>query len=185
MAYSSTIDTAPRGWYVDLPVSGERVLVHPHAFLGRKAIFVTTQPGGGTGDESCDGGIAILATLAYPSFAEHVRAGRRADAQRAIEEASQFLRRRYSSMDTHVGAVLPATLGQSPAEGPVAYRIVLMEGNAAVPAITTAHTYTLRAVRSGSMEGDRCGDLELTHTGARRQIGALGGATLAQCFKGG
>lgn len=56
VAYSSTIDTAPRGWYVDLPVSGERVLVHPHAFLGRKAIFVTTQPGGGTGDESCDGG---------------------------------------------------------------------------------------------------------------------------------
>lgn len=129
--------------------------------------------------------IAILATLAYPSYAEHVRAGRRADAQRALEEASQFLRRRYSSMDTHVGAVLPATLGQSPAEGAVAYRIVMMEGNAAVAAITTAHTYTLRAVRTGGMEGDRCGDLELTHTGARRQIGALGGATLAQCFKGG
>lgn len=38
--------------------------------------------------------IAILAAIAYPSYAEHVRASRRADAQRALEEASQFLRRR-------------------------------------------------------------------------------------------
>ena len=80
--------------------------------------------------------IAILASVAYPSYQEQVRSSRRADAQRALEEASQFLRRRYSSMDTHVGAALPATLGQSPADGVAAYRIVMVEGNAVVPAIT-------------------------------------------------
>src|SRR5690606_19728377 len=54
--------------------------------------------------------VAILAAVAYPSYTEHVRAGRRADAQRALEEASQFLRRRYGSLDTHAGAQLPAAL---------------------------------------------------------------------------
>ncbi len=129
--------------------------------------------------------IAILATIAYPSYAEHVRASRRADAQRALEEASQFLRRRYSSMDTHVGASLPASLQQTPREGEAAYRIVLVENNAVVATLTAAQAYTLRALRTGGMADDRCGDLELTHTGARRLLNAAAGTSLAACFKGG
>ncbi len=129
--------------------------------------------------------VAILASIAYPSYAEHVRKGRRADAQRALEEASQFLRRRYSSMDTHAGASLPAALGQSPREGAAAYTITLIEDDKAVGTATAAHAYTLRAVRTGAMAGDRCGDLELAHTGARRLVGVGAGATLADCFRGG
>lgn len=129
--------------------------------------------------------IAILAGVAYPSYAEHVRKGRRADAQRALEEASQFLRRRYSSMDTHVGATLPDSLRHSPREGASAYDITLIEGGAAVGTATEAHNFTLRAVRAGGMADDRCGDLELAHTGARSLVNASGGATLATCFRGG
>lgn len=129
--------------------------------------------------------IAILAGIAYPSYTEHVRAGRRADAQRALENASQFLRRRYSSMETHVGARLPDGLGRSPNEGPAAYTIALFENGVAVGTATQAHSFTLRAVRANAMAADRCGDLELSHNGARRLVGAEAGASLAQCFKGG
>lgn len=129
--------------------------------------------------------IALLATLAYPSYAEQVRKGRRADAQRALEEAAQFMRRRYSSMDTHVGASLPAALSSSPREGAPAYTIQLFENNTAVATATQAHTYSLRATRTGAMTGDRCGDLELANTGARRLVNAGSGATLADCFRGG
>jgi type IV pilus assembly protein PilE len=129
--------------------------------------------------------IAILASVAYPSYAEHVRKGRRADAQRALEEASQFLRRRYSSMDTHVGATLPTALSQSPREGSAAYTITLIEGGAAVTTATEAHGYTLRAVRTGAMADDRCGDLNLAHTGARALHEAAPTAALADCFRGG
>lgn len=129
--------------------------------------------------------IAILAAIAYPSYAEHVRASRRADAQRALEEASQFLRRRYSSMDTHAGAALPASLRQTPREGAPAYQITLIENGVAVNTATEAHTYTLRAQRTGAMANDRCGDLTLTHTGARALSNAGSGATLGACFKGG
>ena len=129
--------------------------------------------------------VAVLAAIAYPSYAEYVRQGRRADAQRALEEASQFLRRRYSSMDTHVGATLPPALTQSPREGSPAYTLTLVENGQAVGVATQAHTYTLRAVRAGAMAADRCGDLELDHTGARALRNAAANAVLADCFRGG
>lgn len=129
--------------------------------------------------------VALLATLAYPSYAEHLRKGRRADAQRALEEASQFLRRRYSSMDTHVGATLPAALARSPREGAAAYTLTLIEDGQPVATATQAHGYTLRAVRAGAMAGDRCGDLELSHTGGRALQNAATNAVLADCFRGG
>ncbi len=131
--------------------------------------------------------VAILAVVAYPNYAEHLRAGRRAEAQRALEEASQFLRRRYSNADTHVGAQLPQEMSVSPRGNPLdaAYFIVLTENGQPVGAATIAHAYTLRAVRVGTMANDRCGDLELTHTGARTLVNATPGARLADCFKGG
>src|SRR5690606_41370066 len=116
----------------------------------------------------------LRAPLASPGSAERVRKSRRAAAQRALEEASQFMRRRYSSMDTHVGASLPTGLSSTPREGAAAYTIQLFENNAAVTTTTalSTHTYTLRATRTGAMTGDRCGDLELTNTGARSLVNA-------------
>jgi len=129
--------------------------------------------------------VAILATIAYPAYAEHVRAGRRADAQRALEAASQFLRRRYTVLDTHEGASLPPALAHTPSEGAAAYDILLFEEGQPVTTLDAAAGYTLRARRTGAMAGDRCGDLELTHTGARRLVGAAANASLADCFRGG
>lgn len=128
--------------------------------------------------------IGILAAIALPSYTEHVKASRRADAQRALMEADQFMRRFYSAKDTFKGAELPASMAQSPKEGAAAYTITLIENGDAVDEATAETTYTLRAVRTGSMSGDRCGDLSITQTGARSVSGNASGSALADCFKG-
>lgn len=128
--------------------------------------------------------IGILAAVALPSYTEHVKATRRADAQRALLEADQFMRRYYSAKDTFKDAELPDALAQSPREGGAAYNIELIEGGSAVTKATEATSYTLRATRTGSMSGDKCGDLSLTHTGARSISSNASGTSLASCFKG-
>lgn len=129
--------------------------------------------------------VGILAAVAYPSYIEHVRASRRADVQRALSEADQFMRRYYSARDTFEGAELPDALTRSPRDGgSAAYTISLVEGSDLVDTATEATTYTLRATRAGSMSGDRCGDLTLTHTGARSISGNASGSSLTDCFKG-
>ena len=97
--------------------------------------------------------VAILAALAYPSYQESIRASQRADVQRALVEAAQFMRRFHSSRDTYVGAALPANLQQSPANGAAAYNIQLVEGNNLVVVATVSQTFTLRATRAGMMKG--------------------------------
>jgi type IV pilus assembly protein PilY1 len=53
VAYSRTDPNAPRGWYLDLPEAGERVLSHPLPFEGQKVIVTTSAPPQGSADETC------------------------------------------------------------------------------------------------------------------------------------
>jgi type IV pilus assembly protein PilE len=131
--------------------------------------------------------IGILAAIGFPSYQEQVAKSRRSDAQRALAEAEQFMRRHFSLLDTFAGVALPAGLATSPRAGlgPVAYNIQLIE-NGAVVATTTAlsrSTYTLRITRAGNMAGDRCGDLSITNTGVKTLSNNASGTTLADCFK--
>nr|WP_137917775.1 type IV pilin protein [Hydrogenophaga sp. 2FB] len=129
--------------------------------------------------------VGILAAIAYPSYTEHVRASRRADVQRALSEAEQYMRRYYSARDTFEGATLPADLARSPRDGPApAYTISLMEDGEAVDKTTVETSYSLRATPTNAMAGDRCGNLTITHTGARSISNNASGTSLANCFKG-
>lgn len=128
--------------------------------------------------------IGILSAIAFPSYQEYIAASRRADVQRALEEADQYMRRFFSTRDTFKDAALPAGLKSSPREGSAAYTIDLIESGAVVAKSTETSSYTLRATRTGSMSGDRCGDLTITHTGARSISNNKSGTTLADCFKG-
>jgi len=128
--------------------------------------------------------IGILAAVAYPSYQESVAKSRRADAQRALVEAEQYMRRYFSAKDTYVGAELPVALTKSPREGGAAYTIALFESDAEVDEATAASSFELRATRTGSMSGDRCGDLTVTQTGAKSITGNATGTSLADCFKG-
>lgn len=121
--------------------------------------------------------IGILAAIGYPSYQEQVAKSRRADAQRALMEAEQYMRRYFSSQDTYTGAALPAGLAVSPRAGSGATMYNIQLSN------LTATTYTLTAARTGSMTNDRCGNLAVTHTGFKTLSSNASGTTLADCFK--
>lgn len=128
--------------------------------------------------------VAILAALAYPSYTESIRRAQRADVQRALVEAAQFMRRFHSSRDTYTNATLPAQLQRSPAQGAAAYDIRLVEGNNTRVTATVPQSFVLRATRAGMMAGDRCGDLIVADTGVRQMVDAQAGLALQDCFKG-
>lgn len=134
--------------------------------------------------------IGILAAIGYPSYQEQVAKSRRADAQRALMEAEQYMRRFFSAQDTFAGVVLPAGLLTAPraGSGTAAYNIQLVEGVNVVGVVagtptTLTNTFTLRAQRTGSMAADRCGDLSVTNTGVKTLSNNVTGTTVADCFK--
>lgn len=137
--------------------------------------------------------IGILAAIGYPSYQEQVAKSRRADAQRALMEAEQYMRRFFSAQDTFEGASLPAGLATSPraGSGPAAYNIQLIEDGNAVDTTTdaSATSFTLQATRTGSMANDRCGNLQVRNTGVKILTGLTGlsatelEARRAECFK--
>jgi len=134
--------------------------------------------------------IGILAAIAFPSYQESVAKSRRADAQRALMEAEQYMRRYFGAIDTFAGATLPAGIAVSPRPGSdgssvPAYNIQLLEAGAVVATTTAASrsTFTLRATRTGNMAADRCGDLTVTNTGVKTISNNASGTTIADCFK--
>jgi prepilin-type N-terminal cleavage/methylation domain-containing protein len=122
--------------------------------------------------------ISILAAVAYPSYAQHVARGKRADAKAALLEMAQWMERQYTVNSNYNaqsdGTAITATqlpVKQSPRSGAAAYNISFAAGQ------PTASTFVLRAVPAGSMSGDACGTLTLDNTGARGSAG-----TTANCW---
>lgn len=107
--------------------------------------------------------IGILAAIAYPSYQEHVRKSKRADAQASLMELSQFMERYYSANGkyrTAANAAPTLPFASTPRSGGAA------NYNLALSAISD-FGYTLTATPAGSMAGDSCGNLTLTHTGVK------------------
>ena len=121
--------------------------------------------------------IGILSAIAYPSYTEHVRRGRRAEAQAQLQQAAQWMQRYYSTNDRYTAtatgttaeadqvSLLPSGLDQSPGSGAAAYTVT-------VRARDNPPTYTLRAAPTGSMSNDRCGTLTLTSQSVKGVTGA-------------
>lgn len=118
---------------------------------------------------------AIVMAVAYPSYLEQVRKGRRAEAQAVLMEATQFLERyatenlRYDQNVAGVAVALPAQLAKAPKEGAAKFYDVSLLA-------VGANSYTLRAVPTGASSGDACGTLTVTHTGVKS-------AARADCWK--
>lgn len=122
--------------------------------------------------------IGIIASIAYPSYQEHVRKTKRADAQSALMELAQFMERYYTAngrylTSTNAAPTLPFT--EAPKDG--ASKSYDLAFAASSP---TANSYTLQATPKNSMAGDKCGTLTLTNTGAK---GQAVGATMADCWR--
>jgi type IV pilus assembly protein PilE len=108
--------------------------------------------------------IAILAAIAIPSYTHYVQRANRNEAQQTLLEAAAFLQRCFTQNNDY-GCPLPGPFTQSPAPpAPARYTIAISAGGAG------STTYTLTATRAGTMVGDECGDLTLTHTGVRGAV---------------
>ena len=105
--------------------------------------------------------VGILAAIAYPSYQDHVRKTRRADAQGALVELAQFMERIYTQNNTYKpnGANPALPFSEAPKDGTTKYYDLAFQANAGA-------SYTLRATPKNSQAGD--GYLELDHTGAKR-----------------
>ena len=108
--------------------------------------------------------VAILGSIAYPSYLNQVAQSRRTDAQAVLIEAAQFMERFYTEnnrydQDTGGTAVaLPAQLRESPRDGGTKSYDITVQAS-------TASTYTLRATPKNGQTGD--GFIQITNTFAK------------------
>lgn len=109
--------------------------------------------------------VAILASIAYPSYQEHVRTGRRADAQSVLMQAAQFMERfhtlnaRYDQATDGSEVALPANLTSSPADSATSYYTI------AVDADRSAYTLEATPVEGTPQAGN--GVMRYTSAGIR------------------
>lgn len=127
--------------------------------------------------------LGILAAIAYPSYQEYVRRANRAEAKTILLETAQVLERNFteanrydqtSSGTTIDSAWLP--FQQSPKSGTAKYTVQFA---AAMP---TQTTFTLETVPAGTMTGDACATLTLTHTGVKA-VSATATKTAEECWQ--
>lgn len=101
--------------------------------------------------------IGILSAIAYPSYAEYVRRGNRAEARAGLLQAAQWLERAATATGKYpLAAAFPDNLKKVPSDR---YDITL--------ASTDGIAYTLTAAPKGSQSSDKCGAYTLTQTGVR------------------
>jgi type IV pilus assembly protein PilE len=119
--------------------------------------------------------VGILAAIAYPSYAEYIRRGHRADARAGLLQAQQYLERASTATGVYP-TTLPTALTWS-ADATKRYTIGFAAGN-------TNAAFTLVATRKspGPQAADRCGDFTITNTGMRSAINMGSGVTAAECW---
>ena len=116
--------------------------------------------------------IGILAAVAYPSYAEHVRKSRRAQAKADLVEYSQLLERSHTTNNTYTSFTFGNGLKtiQSPREGGIAqYNITLA---------ATQSSFPLTAAPQGNQAKDQCGTLTLNQAGVKTP----GATTIPGCW---
>lgn len=102
--------------------------------------------------------IGVLASIAYPSYVDHVRKTRRVAAEACLSAVAQQLERWYTTNMTYDGFA-PNLAACDPKITSDFYNIP--------PPATTARTYTLTAAPKGPQSGDSCGTLSLDQAGTR------------------
>ena len=105
--------------------------------------------------------IAIISSVAYPSYQSHMAGARRADAQAVLMEAAQYMERFYTENNRYdedtggTAVALPAQLAESPRDSGAKFYDLTVQAS-------TRSTYTLRATPKNGQAGD--GFLEITNT---------------------
>lgn len=138
--------------------------------------------------------VGILSAIAYPNYTQYVARGRRADAQKALLEAAQYMQRWYAAHNTYQttagGDVVLATtapaLSHSPTNGAAVYSITVSNSTG------SGYTLTATPVTTGPMAHDECGRLMLDSTNIRgvdadgdgtMDTGTAAAAATAKCWR--
>jgi type IV pilus assembly protein PilE len=104
--------------------------------------------------------IAIVAAVAYPSYTEHLRKSRRADAQSLLMNVAT--RQQQFLLDTRAYAdTLGALQVTPPASVTPHYTVTLAVAASPVP------TFTVSAAPHGAQAADKCGTLTLDQAGIK------------------
>lgn len=101
--------------------------------------------------------MAIVATLAFPSYMDSVRKSRRADAQAKMREFEVFAARMFT-VDSDYSCFEDGGDCDPPTGDDYYSYSVAMDG--------ASLTYTLTATPQGTQEEDSCGTMTVTQTGA-------------------
>ena len=118
--------------------------------------------------------IGILGEIAYPSYAEYVRRGHRAEARAGLLQAQQFLERSATATGAYPAAAgFPDHLTKVPNNR---YDISY------TPSGTPVSSFTLTAAPKGAQSGDKCGSYTLTNTGLRGAKGTTSGDIVTECW---
>lgn len=121
--------------------------------------------------------IALIGTIAIPSYQAYVMKARRADARGVLTTVAQRLER-YATENAAAGystATLSDTAGPT-----VVYPPRSENGHYNLSfSAQTVSTYTLVATPAGTQANDPCGSFTLTNSGTR---GVSGPLTTAQCW---
>jgi type IV pilus assembly protein PilE len=115
--------------------------------------------------------VAILASIAYPSYQEQIRKSRRAQAKADLVEYMQGAERFFTVNNTYEGYNVPKD--QSPREDGATARYTI------AATTQTANELVLTATAVGSQAEDRCGDLSVSNTGLKTESGS---ADLDACW---
>ena len=117
--------------------------------------------------------VAIIATVAIPSFQNSGTKARRTDGQSTLLAFAQAMERHFTINNTYLGAATSGGNTGSPAIFPTEAPV---DSNTKYYDLTiqsaTATTYTLRATPKNQQAGD--GNIEIDHTGAKRWNGNSG-----------
>jgi type IV pilus assembly protein PilE len=125
--------------------------------------------------------VGILASVALPTYREHVASSRRTEAKSTLLEIAQSMERLYSERASYLSAAI-GTKSQA-SDVLVFSQTTTRNGYYTLSFQAKAdQTFTLRAVPRSSQVGDKCGTFTYDQAGTRGLTGATSGWDVAKCW---
>ncbi len=119
--------------------------------------------------------VAILASVAAPSYLESVRRSNRAEAAATLLKNANWMEQQFTVNNKYVPSGTTVPFAQSPESGTVKYNIALAAGG-------TDTTYTL--VATAVQVDAKCGNFSVDQSGKRTVSATTDAAVTADCWGG-
>lgn len=119
--------------------------------------------------------VALLASVAYPSYNAYVARSRRADAKQAMLDLAQRLERYYTERGTYAGATLGGTDGIYPDVSAGGYYKLAI-------GTQTADAFTISATPQGAQTGDACAAFGYNQLG-EQSVSSAATLSAAKCWQ--